>query len=480
MPDLRHSPISRKLMWMNVLVSGAALLAACFAFVAYDQYTFRQSLVHSLSAQAEIVGSNSVTALVFDDPQAAENTLSALSNLPHIISAAVFTADGTPLAQYARTPRDRLAATVGAPEIGVPIFRSNEVDIREPIVFEGKRLGTVLIRSDLEESTERLDQYGGIALLVLLCSLLPALLLSFLFRRSVAEPIVELANTARMVSENRNYSVRATPTGKRDEIAVLIDAFNNMLAQIQERDSELQSARAELERRVDERTRQLLLANRELEAFSYSVSHDLRGPLEVISGFSYILAAEHGRELSASARESVQQIETASRRMAELIDDLLNLSRVSTTGMHHEQVDLSGIAREIADQLCRREPGRKVEFVIHDCDPVEGDSRLLRIVMENLMRNAWKYTSHHEQARIEIGCEHRRGRPVFFVRDDGAGFDPARAERLFKPFQRLHAASEFPGTGIGLATVQRIIARHGGEIWAESAVEKGATFYFSL
>jgi signal transduction histidine kinase len=176
----------------------------------------------------------------------------------------------------------------------------------------------------------------------------------------------------------------------------------------------------------------------------------------------------------------VQQINVATKRMAELIDDLLNLSRVSTTSMHREKVDLSRIAKDISDQLCRREPSRKVQFVIHQCGIVQGDSRLLRIVMENLMRNAWKYTSRHQQATIEVGCENRNGHTFFYVRDDGAGFDPALAERLFKPFQRLHATTDFPGTGIGLATVQRIVARHGGEIWAEGAVEKGATFYFSL
>ena len=480
MSDLRHSPISRKITVMNVVVSAVALIAACAAFLAYDQYTFRETLVRSLSAEAQIVGTNSISALTFNDPQAAEESLSAFGNLPHIIAAAIFTTDGRLFAQYARSPGERLPDPGDAGSKTVATFRDDEIIVRQPILFQGKPLGYVYIRSDLAETGQRLQQYGGIAVMVLLFSLLPALLLSAIFRRSVAQPIVELADTARLVSQERNYSVRATPTGKRDEIAVLIDAFNNMLAQIQQRDAALQAAQAELERRVDDRTRQLMVANRELEAFSYSVSHDLRGPLEVINGFAYILSAEHGPELDAAGRECVQQIETASRRMAELIDDLLNLSRVSTTGMHQARVGLSSIAREIADQLCRQDPGRRVEFTIHDCDPVQGDARLLRIAMDNLLRNAWKYTSKHEHAHIEVGCDHRLGRDVFYVRDDGAGFDPALADRLFKPFQRLHGTNEFPGTGIGLATVQRIIARHGGEIWAEGAVEKGATVYFSL
>jgi len=480
MPDLRHSPISRKLTIMNVLVSGAALLAASVAFLAYDQYTFRQNLIRSLSAEAQIVGSNSVSALIFDDPDSAQQTLSALHNLPHVITAAIFTPDGHTFAQYARSEHERLANPGDPSGKAIATFRGNELIVRQPIIFQGRQVGSVFIRSDLAEAQQRLQQYGGIAILVLSLSLASALLLSSVVRRSVATPIVELANTARLVSEERNYSVRAKPTGSRDEVATLIEAFNSMLAQIQQRDAALQSAQTELERRVEERTRQLVSANRELEAFSYSVSHDLRGPLEVISGFTYILASEHGRKLDSSGKECINQIENASRRMAELIDDLLNLSRVSTTAMHNERVDLSGIAKEIADQLCRQEPSRRVEFIIRDCDTVRGDARLLRIVMENLMRNSWKYTSKHEQAHIEFACETRRERPVFYVRDDGAGFDPAHAKRLFKPFQRLHGAVDFPGTGIGLATVQRIIARHGGEIWAEGAVEKGATFYFSL
>jgi len=465
---------------MNVLVSGTVLLAACVAFVAYDQYTFRQSLIRSLSAEAQIIGSNSISALTFNDPDSARQTLSALQNLSHVITAAIITPDGQVFAQYARNEGEQLATPSSRSGKAVATFRGDELIVRQPIIFQGKRLGTVFIRSDLQETHQRLAQYIGIAALVLALTLSSAFLLSFIVRRSLAAPIVELADTARLVSQERNYSVRATPRRTHDEVATLIEAFNSMLSQIQQRDAELQAAHTELERRVDERTRQLLAANRELEAFSYSVSHDLRGPLEVISGFTFILGAEHGRELPPSARDCVQQIENATRRMSELIDDLLNLSRVTTSGMHHEQVDMSIIARDVADQLCRREPTRRVDFTIHDCDAIEGDTRLLRIVVENLLRNAWKYTSKHEQAHIEFGCEQRRGRTVFYVRDDGAGFDPALSNRLFKPFQRLHGATEFQGTGIGLATVQRIVARHGGEIWAEGAVEKGATFYFSL
>jgi signal transduction histidine kinase len=481
MLDMRRSPIAKRLTWMNILVSGAALLAACAAFLAYDQYTFRESLVKNLAAQAQIIGFNSVSALTFNDPQAAKSTLSALANSPDIVEAAIFASDGVLFAQFSRERDGRfvgIAEPLGRNE--AVHFGDTHVTILEPIVFQGRRIGTVYIRSDLQERARRLKRYGAIAAAVLLLSLLAALLVSSLFRKSFAEPIVRLAETARTVSEERNYSIRVPATGRRDEVSVLIDAFNNMLAQIQQRDQALRAAQDELEQRVDERTRQLVAANRELEAFSYSVSHDLRGPLEVINGFAHILQTEYGVQLDTTARECVQQINSSTRRMSELIDDLLNLSRVSTTAMHRERVNLTAMGRSIMEQFARREPARQVEFLAQEGMTVEADSRLMRIVLENLLRNAWKYTSKNESAHIAFGYEKRLGRDTFFVRDDGAGFDHTMADRLFKPFQRLHSTSEFAGTGIGLATVHRIIARHGGEVWAEGEQHKGATFYFTL
>jgi signal transduction histidine kinase len=481
MLDLRQSAISKKLTWMNALVSVAALLSACIAFFAYDQYTFREDLIRNLSAQAEIIGSNSVSAITFNDTQAAVNTLSALRSVPGIISAGIVTPDGRLFARYARNPAVPPLDFARIPTNQLLYsFSEDEVLLRQPIIFQGNQLGTVYLRSDLNERGNRLRRYLAIAGAILLFSLLAALLVSGIFSRAVAEPIVQLVETAQTVSQERNYSIRAKPTGARDEVAMLIESFNDMLTQIQRRDIELQQAHTDLEQRVEERTRQLVAANRELEAFSYSVSHDLRGPLEIINGFSHILQVEAGDKLDPAARDYVQQIKQATQRMAELIDDLLNLSRVSTTGMHREKVDLTAIVKAVADQLRRREPTRNIEFVIHDCPAVEGDARLLRIVIENLLRNAWKYSSNRTPARIEFGCEQRFGRTAYYVRDNGAGFDPGLADRLFKPFQRLHATSEFPGTGIGLATVHRIILRHSGEVWAEGAVDKGATFYFTL
>lgn len=225
---------------------------------------------------------------------------------------------------------------------------------------------------------------------------------------------------------------------------------------------------------------QLRQANQELESFSYSVSHDLRAPLRAIDGFSQALLEDYAEQLDASGKGYLLRVRAATQRMGVLIDDLLNLSRVTRAEMHRERIDLSHLANTIAGELRSSQPERNVDFAVPPALQAQGDARLVRVVLENLIGNSWKFTSKREHARIEIGASQSNGRPVFFVRDNGAGFDQAHAGQLFGAFQRLHGVSEFPGTGIGLATVQRIIHRHGGEVWAEGVVEKGATIYFTL
>jgi signal transduction histidine kinase len=474
--------ILTKLTMMNVLVSGTALLLACIAFFTYDQITFRQSLVRTLSAQAQLIGSNSISTLLFNDPQSASNTLAALKGSSNIACAGILTPDGRMFAQYTRD---------GANDIlNIPPLRENQMEgywfrrshaiLVRKILSDKKLVGFVYLRADLHEIDARLWRYALISAMVLLVSLLFALLISSRFRKSIAEPIVALAETARKVSQDKDYRVRVATGAERDELATLIDSFNEMLREIQQRDNALQKAHDELEQRVSERTRELVSANQELEAFSYSVSHDLRGPLDALNGFSYVLLKNYSDRLDANGKESLQSIRTAAMRMSELIDDLLNLSRITTSTIHHEKIDLSAFARFILEELRRTAPDRKVDFIAPPTAEAYGDARLLRIVMDNLLRNAWKYTSHHDHARIEFGSEIQNGRVVYFVKDDGSGFDSRSADRLFQPFQRLHSTAEFPGNGIGLATVRRVVQRHGGNVWADASVEKGATFSFTL
>jgi light-regulated signal transduction histidine kinase (bacteriophytochrome) len=261
-------------------------------------------------------------------------------------------------------------------------------------------------------------------------------------------------------------------------------AVNLLLDDLAFRAAEAEAAhrvtQIELERIVAERTLKLANANQELEAFSYSVAHDLRAPLRSIDGFSQALLEDYADKIDAEGSNYLQLIRESAQQMGQLIDDLLTLSRVSQSELRYELVDLTALARSVLTRLQKNEPKRKVELIISEGLMANGDARFLGIVLENLLGNAWKFTGMCPMARIEVSAQQEKGRPVFFVRDNGAGFDMAYAHKLFGVFQRLHSAAEFEGTGIGLAIVQRIVRRHSGRVWAEGEVGRGATVYFTL
>ncbi|MBI5361197.1 MAG: hypothetical protein HZA48_11525 [Planctomycetes bacterium] len=263
------------------------------------------------------------------------------------------------------------------------------------------------------------------------------------------------------------------------DVAFGVMALRTQIARLRA-EKDVLTLNKELEQRVIERTRLLESANKELEAFSYSVSHDLRAPLRSIDGFSQAILEDYSGKMEEECRSYLNRIRAASQRMAQLIDDILKLSRVTRVEMHSDSVDLSGICLSVAAELQKTANERKVEFVIKPGITVKGDSRLLHIAFENLLGNAWKFTSKREGARIEFGSMQKDGQPAYFIRDNGVGYDMAYSDKLFRAFQRLHTESEFPGTGIGLATVQRIINRHGGLVWSEGKIDEGAVFYLTL
>jgi PAS domain S-box-containing protein len=288
-----------------------------------------------------------------------------------------------------------------------------------------------------------------------------------------------LWSTEQIVYEDKRiagaFEVRAFQTAPNNMVAVFADVTARKQAEEQ-----IRELNAELEQRVRDRTLQLETANKELEAFSYSVSHDLRAPLRGIDGWSQALLEDYRDKLSEEGQQYIDRVRSEAQRMGHLIEDMLQLSRLTRMEMRKEPVDLSALAQTIIERLKRESPQRQVKFIIQEGLNAKGDIHLLESALTNLLGNAFKFTSKTADAQVEFGQVEKEGEHVFFIRDNGAGFDMAYAQKLFGAFQRMHKAAEFPGTGIGLAIVQRVIHRHGGQIWADAKPNEGAVFYFTL
>jgi PAS domain S-box-containing protein len=301
-------------------------------------------------------------------------------------------------------------------------------------------------------------------------------------RRLIAGEAITSFETQRAAKDGRILDVWLTVTKVLDDTGtpIGIASTERDITERKKLEKDLRRLNVELEERVEQRTAGLVIVNKELEAFSFSVSHDLRAPLRAIDGFSQALQEDCVDKLDSQSKDYLQRIRQGVKNMAELIDGLLELSSIARKEIEHQPVDLAKTARKIALGFQEAEPQRQVELFIQEGIVVNGDAYLLVIVLQNLLDNAWKFTSKHPSAKIEFGTKKINGEEVYFVRDDGAGFDMAYVGKLFAPFQRVHSTKDFPGTGVGLATVQRIIHRHGGRVWAEGEIERGACFYFAL
>ena len=332
----------------------------------------------------------------------------------------------------------------------------------------------ILTEVDQAEAYQPVFRLRRLVVLTAASTALVVALVALFFARSMTRPLYRLAAGVEKIGEGHLDVVVGTTA--KDEIGDLSRAFDRMTEKLKV----TTVSRDELAEHVRDRTAQLEAVNQELEAFAYSVSHDLRTPLRALDGFSAALLSQYQDQLDEQGQHYLTRIQAASQRMGVLINDLLNLSRVTRQEMVRKQVDLSDMAQEIVDELKIGAPNRLVEFVIAPGITARGDDHLLRIVLENLLKNAWKFTASRPQSRIEFQMTRTSGEPVYMVCDNGVGFDMAYADKLFTPFQRLHAMNEFPGTGIGLVTVKRIITRHGGRIWTEAVLDQGAFFYFTL
>jgi signal transduction histidine kinase len=484
---MRHQAprsIGRRLAQLAMVASAAALATSTIALAVYDRWTFTEVFSRRLTWQADIVAANSASALTFDDPVAATVTVSALRAVPSTIRAAVYRADGTRFAEYHR------AGALPAPDStaidtadGTPVFAGDSLRVTRPVLVHGKAIGMVAIDADVGELNARRRAYLLISGVILLVAIGASLIVSRRWQRRIAEPLVALQVVARDIALDQDYSRRASTTSPVTEVNGLADYFNAMLGQIEARDRSLRAAHDELELRVRARTAELEIVNRELEAFSYSVSHDLRAPLRHVSGFAELLADHAGPSLDDQSRKYIATINTAARKMATLIDDLLGFSRIGRTALNRQAVGLDRIVDAARHELMNHRPAGSPPVVwdVAALPRVDGDPALLHQVFVNLFSNAIKYSSTRPETRIEVGTiTGGADEVVVYVRDNGVGFDMKYVEKLFGVFQRLHRTSEFEGTGIGLANIKRIITRHGGRVWAEAVVNQGATFYLTL
>lgn len=491
------SSIRSKLLATIMVTTAVALLVASGAMLALDLREYHKTWIKDIFTQMELLGRTSAAALQFEDTKVGQETLSLLSIRPEFQSAALYDSRGKPFATYFRK-----GLTLDIPKI--PDNEGFRIDGRtitafKRIVENNQILGTVYVRADYALIANLIKGVGIVAMVITI-ALLAAIIVSRWLQSYLVNPILSIAGVAREVVTQKDYSLRVNKLSN-DEVGTLADAFNAMLSEIQCRTDELETSNQvlekevaerrraeeeirrlniELDTRVQERTAELEIANTELESFCYSVSHDLRAPLRSIDGFSHALVDELGNNLSENSRRYLGKIHNSTKRMGQLIEDLLNLSRLSKAALKLVPLDLGSMAQEIISGLQQSSPDRNVDVSIWDGMKAVGDSRLMLVVLENLLGNAWKFTGRTEKPKIEIGVIEEEGKSIYFVRDNGAGFDMAYADKLFGVFQRLHGQNEYQGTGVGLATVQRIILRHGGRIWATAVPGKGAVFYFTL
>jgi PAS domain S-box-containing protein len=603
---LKDTPIQKKLMRVIRWISGAVLFLTCASYFAYEFVTFRHTTVRQLATLGEIIASNSTAALAFESSDDAYEILSAVKADPHIVVAGIYDKNGKLFSHYP----DKLTNHVlpDEPAEDGHQFRQSHLISYQPILQGNKRLGTLYLKSDMKAMYDRLLLYSSIAVIVIVLAFGLTYLLSKNLERQISAPILELARTARSISEHQDYSARATKQGE-DEIGLLTDAFNHMLGRIEKQtvdlnesearvravidaaqsavividatgaiidwnvraetifgwshtevlgrdmaqliipdifrerhhkglshflstgegpvlnrmlemsalrrdgsefpielsisplknngvitfcgfitditlrkqaEEEIKSFNQKLEQKILERTKDLELANKELEAFSYSVSHDLRAPLRSIHGYMTIFAEEYSEKLDDEGIRLMNVVLRNSQKMGQLIDDLLTFSQLGRKELMKGKVSMKKLIDTVWLEYRKMEGDREIQLLLKDLPDAYSDIVTIRQVWINLISNALKYTRHKEKAIIEIGSEEGEDSVTYYVKDNGAGFDMQYYSKLFGVFQRLHSLEQFEGTGVGLAIVHRIISKHSGKVWAEAKPDQGATFYFSL
>jgi len=484
-----HRSISQKLTLVNMLVSGVALLLACSAFSAYDLYRFRAAIVSSLSTVGQIMGSNIAAALLFNDQSAAEHTLSALAASPHILQAQIYTSERQLFASYGRDSQARGLDLPFIPfsRIQTHRFGQKQIVLVNPIVFGGKLIGFVFLRSDLLAIDDRLRSYALIAGAVMLVSLIAALLISRMSQRFISTPVVRLAETARTIYREKNYSIRFPATTGHDELSTLVEAFNEMLAEIQQRDTALLDARNELEQRVQQRTKQLAAANLAKSKFLSNMSHEIRTPLNAILGYAQLMSRDPG--IGVDAKANLKIIGRSGEHLLNLINAVLDMSKIEAgqTEITPVTFSLSSLLEDLAAMFRLRAEAKALRFEMSvDGEKVPyvlADEGKIRQALINLLGNAIKF-SERGHVKLHVHLKPRNANSFWLscdVEDTGMGITPQDQEKLFKPFtQAKGRLNTQEGTGLGLAISREFARLMGGDVTLTSSPGHGSTFRFEI
>lgn len=418
----------------------------------------------------DIVGDISRVALLNEDYDRVQGYIESLPDNPGVLKALLV------------DDRNIIVASSSLRELGEPMPELVDSGIihwrTNPLDNASGHLGLLIVQFSRQARIDSYQEIRNLGILIAATGMGLIVVFGVGFGYLLTYRLQKVVHTASQLAQG-DYSVRTHLRGS-DEVAQVGTAFDSMADVIAEERRQLASTNSSLEQRVLERTHALEDANREYEAFAYAISHDLRAPLRSLNGFSQALADDYAAKLDDTARDYLDRIKNSALKMAQLIDDLLTLSRVNRAEIRNTTFDISQVCVEVIEELRADEPARDISIDIQPAMMVQGDSHLIRSALSNLIGNAWKFTGKTSDARIRFYSEQKDGDTVYIVEDNGAGFDMEYAGKLFTPFQRLHHERDFPGTGIGLSTVQRIIYRHGGKIWAEGAIDQGATFYFTL
>jgi two-component system, sensor histidine kinase len=493
---LSRCSIKRKLSIIILLTSGAALGLACTAFAVFDSISFHQSMKRHLQVLTQVIGENCAASLAFSDEAAAENTLAGLKSEPSVLSACVYAADGKPFARYgtrdyAQPPSDSVSTAVET-----SVYRNGCLSIFEPILVKGERMGTIYLRSDLREIRARVAKQIGTTAIILVLSLLGAFLLSEALQRAISRPIIQLVGAAQTVSSVKDYSVRAVKETE-DELGLLVDKFNEMLAQIQRRDDELEEHRRNLEDQVKARTAELVHKNEELSVavvkaqaanqakseFLANISHELRTPMHGILSFAKFGKDKGERAGWAKVLEYFDKIDTCAKRLMTLLNDLLDMSKLEAGKMTFEYAptNLVSVAKTVLDEMAGlfAEKNLKCTLEAPENLNVSLDAQRITQVIRNLLGNAAKFSP--AGSAVEILVATGEGKLTVSVEDRGPGIPEEDLEAIFDKFiQSSKTKTGAGGTGLGLAISREIVQAHGGRIWARNREGGGASITFQI